>query len=122
LVGNGEAERMIRPSFIPPESRAPLFNLTTIDGIKRAIPLLAVSVVLGHQPYANVHDLLCRAYVMNCSVDDSDRRLRRIILRLGDLLSANVLRVDEIISDEEAEEWARSLDDEADMADVDPSL
>ena len=82
------------PHFLPPNTPAPLINLTTGAGIKRAIPIFARSVARGDAYYADALDTLMGSYVRHVWRGDLDalnrnhERLEKRLLAAIDAASA----------------------------------
>lgn len=104
-----------RPAFIPPDAPAPILDLTTADGIKRAIPIMAGYVERMAMTFTEALDLLMRAYV--CYVWNGHRM--RTIMRVEDriiTLLANAIEVAIKVA-EDIHQWEELNEIEREIAD-----
>jgi predicted small integral membrane protein len=66
-----------RPAFIPPEIPAPLMDLTSAQGIRRAVPILAAGVTQGMLDYSEAFDLLVGNWTRHCWRSGSMKALNK---------------------------------------------
>ena len=78
----------MRPAFIPPNAPAPLIRMTSMRGIRRALPLLGWGVAHGHATMAQAVQAVTEAFLTRVwdgrKVPYAVKVRERIIKRLYD--------------------------------------
>lgn len=82
------------PAFIPPDAPAPLLDLTTKDGLRRALPILAIAVRSGRHGFGDMIDLLCRSFVVHVWSGTDIRTLHNFERRATTSLTSWIDRID----------------------------